>query len=193
MKELNPKTVEIHGDISRADVLVLVEVCTNKDVVEFGVGGSTQILSRCAKSLVSYDTDNAWLDRTSSRLKKIEDRTCDPTLNYCADVPETIPKCDVLFIDGYGPHRISWLLKHFDKCEIILCHDSLGDTDNGPTLYHIMSELFKDRKAIEMLDIVKFHYLDSNMVVIHKRQNPIHYQNWNVTESSDNRKDPYLD
>lgn len=38
---IDPAKVEIHGDLSRADVLVLAEICTNKNVIEFGVGGST--------------------------------------------------------------------------------------------------------------------------------------------------------
>lgn len=190
---LDPQNVEIHGDISRADVLVLAEICTNKDVVEFGVGGSTLILSQCAKSLHSYDTDNTWIERVSGRLSKTHGLTCNPTLSLCTDVPDAIPTCDVLFIDGYGPHRLPWLLKHFDKCKTVICHDSLGDTGNGPTLYHIMADLFKRHELIGMLDTARFHYLDSNMVVIDKRQTPIVYKNWNITESGDNRKDPYLD
>jgi hypothetical protein len=190
---IDPTNVEIHGDISRADVLVLVEVCTNKDVVEFGVGGSTLILSRCAKSLQSYDTDHIWLDRARNRLSKIHGKTCEPTLHHCNNVPDTIPICDVLFIDGYGPHRLQWLLKHFDKCKIVICHDSLGDTSDGPALYHIMAEMFRSHDMIQMLYAAKFHYLDSNMVVLEKRDAPITYRNWNITEKDDNRKDPYID
>lgn len=190
---IDPAKVEIQGDISRADVLVLVEICTNKNVIEFGVGGSTLILSRCAKSLLSYDTDEEWINRISKRLSKIDDKTCEPVLKHTKALPKEIPTCDVLFIDGYGPHRSDWLINHFDKCSIAICHDSLGDTGNGPTLYHIMSELFKHRDLLEMLDTARFHYLNSNMVVIQKRETRITYTNWNVVEKDDNRKDHYID
>lgn len=83
-------------------------------------------------------------------------------------------------------------MKHFNKCKIIICHDSLGDTNDGPTLYHIMAELFKSHDMIQMLHTARFHYLD-NMVVLEKRDTPIVYKNWNITEKDDNRKDPYID
>jgi hypothetical protein len=182
--------VEIQGDISRADVRVLIELCDNKRVVEFGVGGSTLIIARIAKSLYSFDTSEEWINRTNSRLQKIDDLTCQPTISLTAGVPEDIPDCDVLFIDGKGEERYKWL-KFFPKCKIIICHDSLGDTGgSGPTLYHVMAEIFQRMDCVEYLDKAIFHYHDSNMAVIYRRDEPLKYKNWNIDER-ENRLDPY--
>lgn len=188
---MDPLTVPIQGDLSRQDAVVLAELCQNKKVIEFGVGGSTLLIARVAKALESFDTDLGWLDRTRRRLDKLKpELTCLPQLRHTSGVPETIDDCDVLFIDGRGDDRFKWL-KFFPKCQTLICHDSLGDTGgNGPTLYHVMAELFRDRASLEYLDHASFHHQGSNMVVVHRRREPIRYQNWNLTEL-ENRLDPY--
>lgn len=183
------ENVVIQGDISRADVRVLAELCTNKRVVEFGVGGSTLILSRCAASVTSYDTDISWINRTKHRIDIMHDKLIMPEFIHTTEVPNDIPECDVLFIDGFGPHRAEWT-KHFLKCQIMIMHDSLGDTGKGPTLDDLLSRMFKIREIVESLDVMKYHYLDSNMVVAYKRQKPIQFINWNTVEDK-NRIDPY--
>jgi hypothetical protein len=55
-----------------------------------------------------------------------------------------------------------------------------------------MAELFRDKDLVSLLDRAYFHYRDSNMAVVYRRDQPIHYQNWNVTEPH-NRLDPYVD
>lgn len=188
---VDPKSVVIQGDLSRRDAEVLLELCRDKFVVEFGVGGSTLLIARVAQRLQSYDTSVEWLSRTAARIKKIEgELSCIPEFSIVDDVADDIPECEVLFIDGKGEDRYKWL-KFFPKCNIMICHDSLGDTGgNGPALYHIMAELFKNRECVEYLDRADFHYKDSNMVVIYSRPEPIRYHNWNLTET-DNRLDPY--
>lgn len=185
---LDPEKVVIQGDISRADVRVLVEICSNKNVVEFGVGGSTLILAQCAASIVSYDTDISWIERTKHRIDTMEKITV-PQFVHMPTVPESIPECDVLFIDGYGPHRCEWT-RHFLRCKVMLLHDSLGDTGLGPTIDDLLSKIFTIREIVENLDLMKFHYLDSNMVVVYKRETPIRFLNWNTVEDN-NRKSPY--
>jgi hypothetical protein len=171
---VNPYTIPIQGDLSRQDVVVLVELCADRRVVEFGVGGSTLILARCASSLLSFDTDATWIKRTARRLTRIDDKTTEPVLVHERGIPVDIPDCDVLFLDGLGDHRWQWL-KFFPKCRTLLCHDSLGDTGQGPTLYHIMAELFKDPALVSLLERADFHYKNSNMVVVYRRDQPLHY------------------
>lgn len=185
------KTVVIQGDISRLDARVLIELCNDKNVIEFGCGGSTLLIARVAKSLHSFDTSREWIDRTINKLNTISSElSCDPQFTLIEDVAEDVAECDVLFLDGKGEDRYKWL-KFFKKCNIMICHDSLGDTaGHGPALYHIMSDLFKDMESIELMDRAYFHYLDSNMVVIYRRSEPLKYNNWNIVEK-DNRKDPY--
>ncbi len=188
---VDPKTVIIQGDLSRLDAEVLIELCQDKNVVEFGVGGSTLLIARVAKKLNSYDTNHEWLNRTAARVRKIEhELSCIPEFTIVKQVADDIDECDVLFVDGNGDDRFKWL-KFFPKCKVLICHDSLGDTGgNGPTLYHVMTELFKDRACVEYLDRADFHYKGSNMAVVYRRSEPICYQNWNLIET-ENRLDPY--
>ncbi len=190
---IDPKTVIIQGDLSRQDAAVLLELCQGKNVVEFGVGGSTLLIARVAQSLRSYDTSSEWLGRTAARIRKIEpELSCVPEFSHVAHVADDIQECDVLFIDGKGDDRFLWL-KFFPKCKVLICHDSLGDTGgHGPTLYHVMGELFNNRLCVEYLDRADFHYKGSNMAVVYRRPEPIQYHNWNLTET-ENRLDPYAE
>lgn len=187
------QTVPIQGDISRLDVKVLIELCADKRVVEFGVGGSTLILARIAKTLKSYDTSQLWIDKTQIKLEKILSEIVSvPEFILTTGEEEDIEECDILFIDGNGEDRYKWL-KFLPKCKVMICHDSLGDTGGyGPALYHIMSCLFKDMRLVEYLDKAYYHYMGSNMAVIYRREEPIKYENWNLTDKS-NRLDPYID
>jgi hypothetical protein len=185
----DPLTVPIQGDLSRNDVVVLHELCQGGSVVEFGMGGSTLLISRIANSLTSYDTNQEWLDRTRKRLMAITDKTCEPDLHLISDTPSSIPECDVLFIDGLGDIRWEWM-RHFRAAKVLVCHDSLGDTGgNGPTVYNMMGELFRSMENVELLDRAYYHYKDSNMVVVFRRDKPIKYVNWNAVET-ENRLDP---
>lgn len=186
---LDYQTITIMGDLSRLDVKVLIDECTDKNVVEFGCGGSTIIAAMCAKSVTSYDTDQVWVDRTLSKLSKLTGLSCTPTINTISSTPLDIPECDVLFIDGLGGMRSEWM-QHFPKCKTMLIHDSLGDTGNGPTIYHVMSSLMLTHTNVQLLDKILFHHQNSNMVVVRRRAEPIYYQNWNETEP-ENRIDPY--
>lgn len=186
---IDPQNVIIQGDLSRADVHVLHDLCVDKHVVEFGVGGSTLILARCARTLITYDTDRTWLSRIQARIGCLNYKTTEPIFNHVTDIPESIPECDVLFIDGYGPQRAGWTT-FFLKCTTMVLHDSLGDTGSGPTIDNLMSLLFKDKNIVEHLNKIYVHYNDSNCIVITRRPKPIKYINWNIVET-ENRISPY--
>ena len=186
---INPETITIQGDISRQDVMVLASYCTNKNVVEFGVGGSTLIIARCAKSLMSYDTDQNWIDITSLRLSTISDKTCEPQLKLISQPPNDIEECDVLFIDGLGDHRDAWA-KLFTRAKVTLIHDSLGVAGDYPVVYWVMKEIFNNIDSVGLLDKITFHCFDSNMVVVERRDSPLSFRNWNETETT-GRISPY--
>lgn len=188
---LNPNTMSIQGDISRNDVKVLFELCTNKNVIEYGVGGSTLILAQIAKTLICYDTDINWINTTAKRLQNINNKTCNPELNYITQTPHELPESDIIIIDGHGDTRHEWA-KHLPTTKQLLFHDSLGSTTTQPTIYHITTQLFTNMTLIENLDTAKFHYKDSNYLLIIKRETPIKYVNWNETET-ENRLNPYSD
>lgn len=189
---LDYKTVPIYGDISRNDVRVLIELCTGKNVIEFGVGGSTLILAQVASKLTSYDTSQEWIDKTKKKLiTKPSVKTCEPEFIHNPEIPNDIPECDVLFLDGEGYQRTGWL-KHFPKCKVVISHDCRGETTDGPTAYHLIYPLFKNFELLQYVSRIEYAYLDSNMFVYYRREKPIVYENWNITET-DNRFDPYID
>lgn len=67
---MNPYTCPIQGDIARADAVGLWELCHDLNVVEFGVGASTVILSCCAARLDCFDTSAEWIEKTRARIPK---------------------------------------------------------------------------------------------------------------------------
>ena len=124
---LNPYIKKIKGDLSRADVVALVLLCRNKEVVEFGIGGSTYLLSQVAKKLTCFDTDDMWIERVTNNLKSIENKTCEPVIHKIekeADIKIPVSPCDVLFDDGWSVLRDKFLLAywpHIKECAIL--HD----------------------------------------------------------------------
>ena len=180
----DPKTVLIQGDLSRADTLELVKLCQGRSVVEFGMGASTLLLARCAKKLVSYDTDQKWCDVTQRRTAQIPDKTCEPQLVFSPRVPRSIPPCDVLFVDGLSSQRIEWGRKFFQRRvgHAVLIHDS-----RRRECWRIIGKLVMYKETSRWIDNIQFHVGDSNMIIVWKRSKSANYFNWNRTERDDNR------
>ena len=161
---IDSESVIIQGDLSRADVRVLVATCAGRDVVEFGMGGSTLILARCASRLVSYDTSADWYGVTRNRIAQIPDKTCEPELVLDAGVPDVLPPCDVLFVDGVMDLRPAWVARHWWGPGIIMLHDS-----RAPETWEEIRTLLQDPQAGLWIESIGWHVLDSNMIVIAMR------------------------
>ena len=174
---MNPETVFIQGDLSRADVIELVRLCRGKRVVEFGMGGSTLILARCAASLASYETDRRWLDRTWKRMKKITD-TCSFSLDMWSG--QLVDFGDALFVDGEAKHRATWLREYAGEFATVIVHDSRQPDDFSSAMQAMQSHFLQ----IESIDC---HVNNSNLLVFHMRPEPLVYVNWNEAEKDDNR------
>lgn len=182
---VDPSSCVIQGDISREDALVLVSECSGRSVVEFGTGGSTLILARCASSLASYDTDRRWLDGTAKRLAQMDGwlKTCEPSLIHSADVPVDINECDVLWVDGLSGQRTEWCVLHFPRCRTLLLHDS-----RRAGAWSTVGALLAKR-GLEV-DSVHMHAgaWSSNIVVVRRRFTPVAYVSWWDTEKGDKRR-----
>jgi len=178
----DPKTVPIQGDLSRADVVELVRLCQGKRVVEFGMGGSTLILARCALSLDSYETDPHWHWLTAHRMKQIKDKTCEPALVLGPDTPAGVPECDVIFVDGLSSKRDEWMRLWRSAREAVVLHDS-----RVPGTWRSVVELLKDDESGTWVDGIDFHVNQSNLLVVRRRPGPAAYENWNLTEAGDAR------
>jgi len=181
---IDPKTVKIQGDLSRSDVINLCRLCDGKRVVEFGMGGSTLLLARCCATLDSYDTSEEWYNRITAKVSQIPNKTCEPKLTLGEQVPEDIPSCDVLWIDGCDAHRGLWLEKFFDKAPLIIVHDGRRPWD--------VSQVFEVvRPNFSRVKTLHINYDESNLLLIEKRLSPLEWENWNVTERDDNRANPW--
>lgn len=142
---LNPFTCKIVGELSRADAVTLVHACRGKHVVEFGVGASTNLISQCAKSLTSFDTEQSWINKVHKRLSRTE-KTCKPDLILISKkIDQILPKikCDIMFNDGLVALRVEFLRQYWIDCvkEKMIIHDGRKpcadwyDKTNGRMVY----------------------------------------------------------
>lgn len=183
MNRYSPYTCSIQGDISRADAVCLTELCDDRRVVEFGVGASTMVLSRCARTVLSYDTDPVWLEKTKVRLVRMPDKVCSPELRYFEEVPE-VPECDVLWIDGLVAKRQEFTEKNFARAkELVILHGALrnGHSYGQAFLPEIMNKFW------EMIETIELGYRGSHLLVLKKRRRPLRYYNYHETEAHNHR------
>jgi hypothetical protein len=173
---MNPSTCPTRADLSRADHRVLHELCSGADVVEFGCGGSTLFLSQIARTLLSFDTSAAWIERVRKFAATGDGPR--PILNHCTGVPAQLPKADVYFVDGLLELRAPWVHACLDRrlARTIIVHDSR----RASPVRELSGLLTWPRTAI--IERVEYHYKDSNCVVITTRPAPLVYENWNETE-----------
>jgi len=177
----DPRSCMIQGDLSRADAIELCRICDGRDVVEFGAGGSTLLLARCAASLHTWDTSEDWLGGTGRRVSQIPDRTCDPAFTLSATVPDDVPDCDVLWVDGFSGQRRAWAARHLPRAaECVILHDSRKSVAWGALAEVVRKHALRIRR-------IDMHPDESNLIVIWTRREPLEYENWNGTERGDSR------
>lgn len=170
------------GDLSLQDAGVLAKYAEGKDVLEFGVGGSTMIIaqSKNVKSLISVDTEQWWIDITAKRMESIDQKITPTFLDY--DNKPTEGLFDLIFIDGADHLRFdfackSWpLLKPFG---LMMFHDTRrhGDFKNV-TL--VAEEFYQEILSINFN--IEYNNEPSNMSVIQKR-NLLKYVDWSEVEN----------
>jgi len=186
----NPYIHKTEGDLSRADVVALTLLCRGKNVVEFGVGGSTVILSKIANSVISFDTDPGWIDRIKPKAPNVEFKLIEKK----ADALIPIYPCDILFDDGWSLLRPPFLLKYWNVIkEYAILHDGRMTYAGNCVKRLIDSFIIKnepneynpglpDNPYTGSLESIYWNYLESNMVVLKKRNCTLKYENWKVTE-----------
>ena len=188
---LNPYICKIEGDLSRADVVALTLLCRGKDVVEFGLGGSTLIIGQVAKSLITYETKPEWVKRfpqIETPIEIIDEK------EGGSSVRKLGKKCDVLFADGWAAMRHHFLLvfwPYIRECAILHdtrsiyagnCVQKFINAYNPPTTGWGLNPYLATLKSIE------WNYLESNMCVLHKRNCQLEYEDWKKTEADNNRE-----
>ena len=104
--------IEFVGDLSLSDAKELARLGSEANsILEFGAGGSTQILAQCCpKIFVSIDTDRAWIKRTSENLKKIShERWTVPWFDNYPYTPDQF--FDLIFVDGHPSKRLDFAMR----------------------------------------------------------------------------------
>lgn len=182
------------GDLSTQDEKTLRFLATiSHDILEFGVGGSTQIIQQEIQSLaadgiddinfLSLDTSQEWIDITIKNMTKMNlpipwiahyEHFMNP------DVLQHHPKehFDLVFDDGVDNLRRDFAERiwPYIKPEGVLAfHDTRRPADMDNFLYIVNK--FKDE-----IETVDFNVDNSNISLIWKK-NPTPFENWQITEN----------
>lgn len=167
--------VKFTGDLSINDAELLEHYSRcSADILEFGVGGSTQIFAQTAKkSGLSLDTDQRWIAATQNRLKELG-----VTWNF-RSFAEWQPSgsYDLIFDDGNDAFRRKFAIQSFPLLRVggyMIFHDTrrAGDVANVTS----MIELYFNE-----IETVYFNQWHSNMTVVRKKANEP-YVNWHAVE-----------
>lgn len=174
--------IKFIGDISKTDALVLKEFAEKaNNILEFGVGGSTQVLANYAQGEVtSIETNIDWIEKTRCNLEILKIKKS-VYFQYYGDfmLSEHTQSYDMIFNDGVDHLRKDFGLYAFSKLlkpnGVLLFHDQrrTGDVYN-------MVEVIKNYSAY--IECVEINYLGSNITIIYKRDIPLFYEDWNVIE-----------
>jgi len=175
--------IKFIGDLSKQDVSVLIKYIKNaSNILEFGVGGSTQIICKIKKKsarYISIDTSQDWIDLTIDNLQLLSIKP-DVTFYLYENWEQSIEGMtfDFIFDDGVPDLRKDFGLrvwKYLDIGGSLLSHDTR-------TIEHIKDvEAIIDNYYLE-IDSILFNANHSNITVISKKlKEP--YSNWNVVEN----------
>ena len=177
------------GDLSKQDVSVLKRCAKGKKVLEFGCGGSTQIFSQIAGSVLSLETHKGWIKVTKEIIAELGGESYEIRfLNHVMDFKLT-EKYDVIFVDGEWGKRLEFAIKawpYLKEDGVMLFHDTRRDKDKN-----IVSKFFIS-KIKENLSLT-FNYRNSNISVIKKgverkvneNNYDLPYENWNEVEGKE--------
>ena len=182
---LQEVTRKFIGDLSRHDAELLERYASSAhSVLEYGVGGSTQIIAQSltdGASFLSLDTDSGWITTTGENLRRlgVEDRC--RMIRYENWSPDAT-RFDLIFDDGADHFRRDFALRSFPLLEIggvILFHDTrrLLDFQNVLALIEVFFEEIEHVHLNERVTGVS-----SNITAVRKKAKEP-YANWNIVEN----------
>lgn len=172
----NIRGFQFVGDLSMEDADVLAGLGKSaKRILEFGVGGSTQIFSQCRPEILTcVETDPKWVEITQNRLALLPERTEPKFVPY--DLYTEAPY-DLIFVDG-APHlRREFAINTWGWLQVggvMVFHDTRRYADFQHAAW--IAQLYYSE--ISRIDV---NVENSNLTVIHKREK-LPYVNWNHTE-----------
>ena len=180
---------KVIGDLSLQDAELLERyVSRARAVLEFGVGGSTQIIAQSlpeGAKFATIDTDPSWIAVTKERLAKLRVADRCSFLEYDGWMPGAMgvsPLFDIIFDDGVDHLRRQFALDSWVLLEpggFMLFHDTrrFGDFVNVAWVMQSFFEEVEDVYCNQRVDGVS-----SNISVIKKKAREP-YVNWNYSEN----------
>lgn len=154
------------GDLSKYDYELLKDLSSNStDILEFGVGASTQILRNFSKgNLTSIETSAFWIDATKENLKYLN---IEKTVNFLLyeDFNPKSGQYDLIFNDGVDSLRNEFAIKVWKTLKIggiIAYHDTRRQKDIENVVELVNN--FKDE-----IESISFNKDDSNITLIKKK------------------------
>lgn len=171
------------GDLSLEDADVLAALITsfsNGRVLEFGAGGSTQIISQCGASLIDcVETDPNWIKLTQQRLQTLANAT---PVNFMGYTTKLSGMYDVIFVDGVDNLRREFAINTWQNLSpngVMLFHDTrrFQDFQNAAWIAQLY---FNEIKKMD-INAKASNDRSSNMTLIFKKPHE-QYVNWNESE-----------
>ena len=172
------------GDLSRHDAALLERYASRaQSALEFGVGGSTQIIAQSIPDgvpFISLDTDPQWIAITRENLQHLGVENRCQLARYEEWLPDS--SCfDFVFNDGVRHYRRDFALRIFPHLTIggvLLFHDTRRPQDVRNVL--ALVEVFFEEIACVRLN-EEIDGATSNITVVQKKiKEP--YVNWNDVE-----------
>ena len=174
------------GDLSRQDAALLERYARGaRSVLEFGAGGSTQIIAQVlpeGASFLSLDTDPRWIATTRENLRRLGVGDRCQLRRYEDWSPDAdAAQFDLVFDDGIGHLRRAFAIRSFPFLAIggaLLFHDTrrLQDVRNVLGLVEAFFEEIEHVHLNERVDGAS-----SNITAVRKKAREP-YVNWNVAE-----------
>lgn len=178
-----PKDLQFIGDLSKQDADIIRTYARNaSSILEFGAGGSTQIICRAKKrttQFISIDTSREWIDRTKKNLQLLSIKA-DVTFSLYRDWEHSTAgkTFDLIFNDGFTSCRTDFAIQAWDYLSVggsFLIHD----TRTGRYIRTVAVVVKKHYLEIDSLFANTNH---SNITVIKKKAKEP-YSNWNRDET----------
>lgn len=181
--------IKFIGDLSMEDADILAKHGKQSiNILEFGVGGSTQILAQCMpERLICVDTvetgGDKWIDVTRRRVDSLKHKTV-PEFHDLFDFLNNVPQIpyDMIFVDGVWWQRLPFAQATWPLLKVggvMLFHDTRRNYDFENAV-SIVKEFYEEVKLVET-NAEASNGKTSNITVVHKKIKET-YVNWNLTE-----------
>lgn len=171
-------SIEFVGDLSIADAKLLAQLgVESTHILEFGVGGSTQIFAQCQPiKLMCVDTDAGWIERTKNNLSRITSPFTAPSFAPY-DLFKFEGVYDLIFVDGVPDKRLDFAMRAWpilDTGGRMIFHDTRRFEYFREAAW-VMQSFFSEVRCVDI------NLNDSNLTIIEKGPARV-YENWNLTE-----------